>query len=74
MIYAPACKKYDDWIMDSLFRPQYFSRKTIAHHIREIKKDHGNKEAKQFLSYIIYLGTYPVMNSARWKNKYGEIT
>ena len=68
--YAPKDKRYGDWAFRTIHHKA--DRRGIAEKVCFIRRNSGSQEAREFLNYLHWLGTYPVIGSARWNCKYGK--
>jgi hypothetical protein len=66
--WVPASKLYGTWAFRTIHHGA--GRSDIAEKARIIKLAHGRNEAREFLTYLHWLGTYPVTGSCRWNHKY----
>lgn len=62
--YAPAEKRFGDWAFRTIHHGA--TRESVAEQAKIIRTRHGNREARDYLDYLLWLGTYPVIGSARW--------
>jgi len=66
--YAPRRRMYGEWASRSIWHP--VTRETVAACLLIIRRQDGAHEAREFRNYLLWLGTYPVQGSARWRNLY----
>ncbi len=67
---APAVKAHDDFAFRTIHHG--CERHALAVTLWRARRTHGRESARHLLSYLLYLGTYPVRGSARWRNLYGK--
>jgi hypothetical protein len=68
--YVPKKRQYGDWAFGCIHRNT--SRVEVASWLRTIKRESGREEARAFSNYLSWLGAWPVVNGARWVNRYGR--
>ena len=70
--YVGSEDRFNRWLIGSIYRP--ISREDLADRVREVRTFGRPGEAYAFLGAFKYLGTFPVINSGRWVNRYGRST
>ena len=60
--YTPPNKGIGDWAIDWLRISDRWTspRKFLAEQLRYIRKAHGTHEAREFRSYLLWIGVYPI--------------